>query len=170
MVTDEDNQKNAPLHMAVENRSFDVTKILLEKGNRCQASLSICLQHNVCALIIDTSRVPVEGKSSVCLICMKYRIIFLIIIIISLGQILLSYIANTSRTHERTHTHACARTHANACTHTPHASPSPYCYSMGMCQPTVTARSADDNSWSLAIEINTGTGGPVSPRLSVSSI
>ena len=31
-----------------------------------------------------TSRVPVEGKSSVCLICMKYRLLFLIIIIISL--------------------------------------------------------------------------------------
>ena len=39
---------------------------------------------------------------------MKYRIIILIIIIISLGQILLSYIANTS------HMQACActRTHA----------------------------------------------------------
>ena len=80
--------------------------------------------------IINTSRVPVEGKSSVCLICMKYRI-FLIIIIINLGQILLSYIANTSRTDARTR---------------------------------VKARSAGDNSWSLAIEINTGTGGPVSPR------
>ena len=34
-----------------------------------------------------------------CLICMKYRIIILIIIIISPGQILLWYIANTSRTH-----------------------------------------------------------------------
>ena len=65
-----------------------------------------------------TSRVPVEGKSSVCLICMKYRIIFLTIIIISLSQILLSCIANTSFRHEQTH----------------------------------------------AIEINTGTGGPVSPR------
>ena len=40
--------------------------------------------------IIDTSRVPVEGKSSVCVICMKYRIINLIIMIINLGQILLS--------------------------------------------------------------------------------
>ena len=53
------------------------------------------------------SRVPVEGKSSVCLICMKYRIIILIIIIISLGQILLSYIANTSLTHA----YACERAH-----------------------------------------------------------
>ena len=45
--------------------------------------------------------VPVEGKSSVCLICMKYRIIILIIIIKRPGEILLSYIANTSRM--RTH-------------------------------------------------------------------
>ena len=62
-----------------------------------------------------TRRVPVEGKSSVCLMCMKYRIIILIIIIISLGQILLSYIANTSRTHacQRTRAHACASTHTH---------------------------------------------------------
>ena len=103
------------------------------------------------------------STSSVYLICMKYRIIFLIIIVISLGQIIFSYIANTARTHARTngrtHAHACARTHANACTPT-HTSP--YRYSMGLCQLTVTARSAGDNSWSLAIEINTGTGGPVS--------
>ena len=134
--------------------------------------------------IRETSRVPVEGKSSVCLICMKYRIIFLIIIIISLGQILLSYIANTSCTHARTDAHMCActraRTHANApvrthlcertranapaqtSAHPPHTPPSPYRYSMGLCQPTVMALSAGDNSWSLAIEIN--TGGPVSPR------
>ena len=100
-----------------------------------------------------TSRVPVEGKSSVCLICMIYKIIFLIIIIINLGQILLSYIANTSRTHASMHPRA--HTHPN--THTP---PLPDRYSMGLCQPTVTARSAGDNSWSLAIEINTGTRFP----------
>ena len=64
-----------------------------------------------------TSRVPVEGKSSVCVICMKYRIIILIIIIISLGQIILSYMANTSLTHARTH--ACTRTHLR--THPPTA-------------------------------------------------
>ena len=46
--------------------------------------------------------------------CMKSRIIILIIIIISLGQILLSYIANTSRTHTGAH----ARAHMRACTHT----------------------------------------------------
>ena len=73
--------------------------------------------------LIITRRVPVEGKSSVCLICMKYRIIILIIIIISLGQILLSYIANTSRTHacQRTRAHASASTHKD----TP-PSPPPY--------------------------------------------
>ena len=38
-----------------------------------------------------------------CLICMKYRIIILIIIIKRPGEILLSCIANTSRTHARTH-------------------------------------------------------------------
>ena len=84
-----------------------------------------------------------------CLICMKYRIIFLIIIIISLGQILLSYIANTSRRHARTDARTHTRAHAPARTHPT----SPYRYSMGLCQPTVTARSAGDNSWSLAIEI-----------------
>ena len=49
--------------------------------------------------ITNTSMVPVGGKASVCLICMKYRIIILIIIIKRLGEILLSYIAHTSRTH-----------------------------------------------------------------------
>ena len=44
--------------------------------------------------LLYTSRVPVGGKSSVCLICMKYRIIILIIIIKRLGEILLSYIAH----------------------------------------------------------------------------
>ena len=37
----------------------------------------------------ETSRVPVGGKSSVCLICMKYRIIIVIIIIKRLGEILI---------------------------------------------------------------------------------
>ena len=46
---------------------------------------------------------------------MKFRIIIFIIIIISLGKISLSYIANTSRTHACTH----ARTLTLANTHTP---------------------------------------------------
>ena len=39
---------------------------------------------------IQSSRVPVEGKSSMCAMCMKYRNNDYIIIIISMGQILLS--------------------------------------------------------------------------------
>ena len=50
-----------------------------------------------------------------CVMCIQYRIIILIIIIISLGQIILSYIANTSHTHARTYEHTHTRTHA--CTH-----------------------------------------------------
>ena len=65
-----------------------------------------------------------------------------------------------THTHTRTHTHTHAHTrththtHAHTRTHT-HTPPSPYRYSMALCQATVTARSAGDNSWSLAIEINT---------------
>ena len=120
----------------------------------CNVIMLTCCSIQFKCLIMSnkqhTSRVLIEGKSSVSLICMKYTIIFLIIVIISLGQIILSCIANTSRT----------RTRAPP-THTP---PSPYRHSMGLCQPTVTARSAGDNSWSLAVEINTGTGSPVFPR------
>ena len=43
-------------------------------------------------------------KSSVCVICMKYRIIILLNIIISLGQIILLYIAHHARTPTRAHT------------------------------------------------------------------
>ena len=71
-----------------------------------QSCMPTCLLKE--STIITTRRVPGEGTSSVCLICMKYRILILIIIIISLGQILLSYIANTS------HTLACPRTRAHA--------------------------------------------------------
>ena len=124
------------------------------------------LVEDILRQVIETSRLPAEGKSSVCLICMKYRIISLIIIIISMGQILLSYIANTSRTYARTHArthgrpgarthtraHAPARTRAHTHTSHTHTPASPYRYWMGLCQQTVTTRSAGDNSWSLAIE------------------
>ena len=76
------------------------------------------------------------------------------------------------RTHprKRTRANAPARTHprertrANESTHAPPTHTPPYRYSMGLCQQAVTPRSAGDNSWSMAIEINTGTAGPVSPR------
>ena len=59
------------------------------------ACMYVCL-HTV---LHTLAGVPVGWKSSVCLICMKYRIIILIIIIKRPGEILLSYIANTSRIH-----------------------------------------------------------------------
>ena len=75
------------------------------------------------------------------LICMKYRIIILIIIIFSVGQILLSYIANTSRMHACTHacTHACIHTRAHV-----------QVIAIRW-RPTMTARSAGDNAgrWPL---------------------
>ena len=76
------------------------------------------------SLIMITSRVPVEGKSSVCAISMKCRKMILIIIIISLGQILLSYIANTSRTHACMQAHTCthAFVHTDSPTHHNHRS------------------------------------------------
>ena len=75
---------------------------------------------------------------------MKYRIIILIIII-SLGKILLSYIANTSRTHARTHTRA--HTHK----HTAVAAVQVIALRW---RPTVTVRSAGDNAGSWVIQIN----------------
>ena len=60
-----------------------------------------CMLNRELAKLCKLAGVPVGGKSSVCLICMKYRIIILIIIIKRPGEILLSYIANTSRM--RTH-------------------------------------------------------------------
>ena len=39
----------------------------------CRPNVSLISDNT---LIICTSWIPVEGKSSVCLICMKYRIIF----------------------------------------------------------------------------------------------
>ena len=60
---------------------------------------------------------PLKGKSSVCAFSMKYRKMIFIIIIISLGKILLSYIANTSCMHARMH--ALARTHTHSRSHQP---------------------------------------------------
>ena len=42
-----------------------------------------------------TSHITVERKLSVCVMCLKYKILILIMIIITLGQILLSYFSNT---------------------------------------------------------------------------
>ena len=102
--------------------------------------------------------IPVEGKSSECLIGMKYRIIILIIIIISLGQILIVYGKHITHAHThaclraRAHTRAHARIHARAHTrarthsrrrrHRP-----PHRLSLfGVTKPSVTVRSACDNA------------------------
>ena len=77
----------------------------------------------------------VEDKSSVCAISVIYnRTMILIIIIISLGKLLLSYIANTSRTHERTHAHTRSNAHAHTRSH-PH--PLPSLFAVSVC-PTMT--------------------------------
>ena len=94
-------------------------------------------------MIIVTSRGPVEGKSSACLICMKYRIIIVIIIIISLGQISLSYIENTSRTHAHIHRRG-------------------FQVSSVRWRPNVTTRPDGDNGRRCVIQTNTREGDPVS--------
>ena len=83
--------------------------------------------------IIQTSQGPVEVKSSVCLICMKYRLIFFNYYHYQLGSnIIIVYCKHITHAHP-----------PPPHTHTP---PSPYRYSMGLCQPTVTARSAGNIS------------------------
>ena len=64
-----------------------------------------------------------------CVMCMQFRII---ILIISLGQILSSYIANTSHTRAHARTHACTHTH----TDTP---PSPFRLSLFDGSPSLDA-------------------------------
>ena len=76
-----------------------------------------CVEKRAIRSIILTRRVPVESKSPVCLICMKSTIIILVIIIIRLGQILLSYITNTSRTHVHARTHTRTRMREHTHTH-----------------------------------------------------
>ena len=88
-----------------------------------------------------------------CLICMKCRIIILIIIIISLGEILLSSIANTSRMH------------GPECTHTP---PFRFDASVAPKHDEVNALfrlAFMAGSW--VIQINTCAGDPISPRFCV---
>ena len=106
----------------------------------------------------------VEGKPSMCLICMKYRITILIIIIISLGQIFFYRILQThyarahARTRARPQAHACARTRV----HIPRRRRrTGYRYSVA---PSRDGPLRWRQCRSLAIEINTGSGGPVSPR------
>ena len=83
----------------------------LANGNSIN-SLTFILKQLMFA-IMCTSRVPVEVESSVWAISMKYRIIILIIIIISLGKIIYYRIWQThhARIHACTHTRTYLRTH-----------------------------------------------------------
>ena len=108
------------LAWSTEKKLFDTPEICISA--RCvprtsdgTALFNLVTCKHVRHIFKHTSRVPVEGKSPVCVICMKYRITILIIIIISLGQTVLSYIA--THTHSRTHTHT--QTHTRAHTHKP---------------------------------------------------
>ena len=90
--------------------------------------ISCCFTSNVQLLVL--AGYPLTGISA-CVICMKYRIMIWTIIIISLGQILWSYITNTPRTHARTHAHTHTHTHMDTHTHThtwthTHSPPSPF--------------------------------------------
>ena len=113
---------------------------------------------------MSTSRYTRWGESSVCLICMKYRIIILIIIIIGLDKILSSYIANTSRTHARTYARAHSRTLAY--THTP--THDRRCFGAPNHDSFMVGRTLSDAGETMAdrrlIEINRHTGHPISQR------
>ena len=85
---------------------------------------------------------------------MKYRIIILIIIIISLDKILSSYIANTSRTHACTD----VRTHIH----------DRRCFGVPNHDAVMVGRTLSDTGETMAdqrlIEINRCTGHPISQR------
>ena len=87
------------------------------------------------------------------------------VIIISLAQILLSYIANTSRTHAR-RTHA--RTHTNTHTHTHTQNTHTHTHTHTAVAAVKVIAIRLSLSWrqcrSLAIEINTRAGDPIFPR------
>ena len=118
--------------------------------------------HFVLIIIYTLAGIPVEGKSSECLICMKYRII-LIIIIISLGQIfyriLQTHHACThARVHTRTRAHACTRTHTHA--HTAVITVRHTCYRYSV-SPNRDGPLRLRQCRTLSIQITTCTGDPI---------
>ena len=118
----------------------------------------------------------IELKSSECLICMKYRIIILIIIIISLGQIFYRILqrhhaCTHARAHKRTRAHACAHKRARIRIFAQQSPPSPsaaqaiairYRYSVS---PSRDGPLRLRQCRSLAIQITTRTGDPITPIL-----
>ena len=108
-------------HVSIEVSLFGFYPYLVVS---CQSSL---LENISINKLNALAGIPVEGKSSdsECLICMKYRIIIVIIIVISLGQIFYR-ILQTRHARARTRVHALAIAIR--------------------CRPTVTVRSACDNA------------------------
>ena len=94
-----------------------------------------------------------------CLICMKYRIIIVNIIIISLGEILLSYIAHHTRA--SMHAHACMCMHARTHTHTHRRLRSGL---MHRWRPSVTKLTPSFMAGSWDIQMNTHAGDLIYPR------
>ena len=109
----------------------------------------ICPKYDSCCFFINVSNGLVALISSITDLLVHYH---------PGPNIIIVYCKHIMHARTRVRTHPRERVPTTPHTHTP---PSPYRYSMGLCQPTVKARSAGDNSRSLAIEIN--TGGPVSP-------
>ena len=64
--------------------------------SKCVPTLSVSLL--IVIKLHELARYPLMEKASVYVMCFNYTIIILIIIIISVGQILLSYISDTSHT------------------------------------------------------------------------
>ena len=98
--------------------------------------------------IITLAAIPVEGKSSVCLICMKYRVI----ILLSLSA-WVKYFYRILQTH-LARTHACAHTRRRR-------RRTGYRYSLA---PNSDGLLRWRRCRSLAIQINTRAGDPISPR------
>ena len=105
-----------------------------------------------------------------CLIGMKYRIIILIIIIISLDKILSSYYCKhithariNGRTHAHTRSHSRTRTRT-----TPYTTVAVHCFSAPNHDSVMVGRTLSDAGETMAdrrlIEINRRTGHPISQR------
>ena len=125
MIRTEDSVETKPKEVANLMNNFYVN-IATETGGNVSLDQGILTNkdHNylrtrpiskITPALRELAGIPVEGKSSECLICMKYRIIILIIIIISLGQILYRILQTH---HACTHASAHTRTRAHTCIHT----------------------------------------------------
>ena len=129
---------NIPVELDITNRSDVLHQVDRAKvSGQSQAPESCARQNKTVFFTLQRSSVllagyPLRGYHSVCVISMKYRIIFYYHQPVSNSIIV--YIANTSHPHARTGAGTHTRAHAPAPTpaHTPHTykPPSLYRYSM----------------------------------------